>query len=484
MAVARVRSGLVWLLVVVLVLALLLLVLRVAGLGRLPELQSWHRVVPQELDLAALDGTDWRGYLAAEARLYQQLRQEVIEPADGAAETLYNRYSAVSPVYPGNLPHDWNRSFILHPATAPRGVVVLLHGLTDSPYSVRHLARHLSEQGLVSVAPRLPGHGTVPAGLTDAHWEQWLAVTRLAVREARRQVPHGPLYLLGYSNGGALALHYSLSALDDASLEMPQRLVLISPMIGVTRYARFAGLAALPAVLPAFAKSAWMSVLPEFNPFKYNSFPVQAARQSYELTQAVQEAFDAAEAGGQLARLPPVLAFQSLADSTVSTPAVVHRLFDRLPANGSELVIFDINRSEAVGPLLRADMSGLLEQLLPEARRDYHLTVVGVAAPAERRVIARRVPAGSLEAHVESLGVDYPAQLFSLSHVALPFPPDDPLYGSEPASEPAYGVALGLLAPRGEHGVLVVGLDGLQRVTSNPFYDYLRRRVDADLLLR
>jgi hypothetical protein len=36
-------------------------------------------------------------------------------------------------------------------------------------------------------------------------------------------------------------------------------------MIGITRFARFAGLAALPAILPAFAKAAWLSVLPEFN---------------------------------------------------------------------------------------------------------------------------------------------------------------------------------------------------------------------------
>jgi hypothetical protein len=48
----------------------------------------------------------------------------------------------------------------------------------------------------------------------------------------------------------------------------------------LTRFARFAGLAALPSILPAFAKSAWLAILPEFNPFKYNSFPVNVARQS------------------------------------------------------------------------------------------------------------------------------------------------------------------------------------------------------------
>jgi hypothetical protein len=88
---------------------------------------------------------------------------------------------------------------------------------------------------------------------------------------------------------------------------------------------------------------------------------------------------------------------------------------------------------------------------------------------------------GCQQAQRQPLGVDYPSQLFSLSHVALPFPPSDPLYGSEPVAGESYGVALGTLAPRGEQGVLVVGLDSLQRATSNPFYDYLLQRIEEDL---
>ena len=47
------------------------------------------------------------------------------------------------------------------------------------------------------------------------------------------------------SNPAAEAVADSLAALEDEQLAMPQRLVLISPMIGVTSYARYAGLAAL-----------------------------------------------------------------------------------------------------------------------------------------------------------------------------------------------------------------------------------------------
>jgi alpha-beta hydrolase superfamily lysophospholipase len=97
--------------------------------------------------------------------------------------------------------------------------VVLLHGLTDSPYSQRHLARLYRDHGFVAIAIRLPGHGTVPAGLTGIDWEDWLAATRLAMREARRRVgAERPLHLVGYSNGGALAVKYALDSLEDQAL--------------------------------------------------------------------------------------------------------------------------------------------------------------------------------------------------------------------------------------------------------------------------
>jgi alpha-beta hydrolase superfamily lysophospholipase len=82
---------------------------------------------------------------------------------------------------------------------------------------------------------------------------------------------------------------YALDAIGNKDLARPDRLVLISPMIGITAFARFAGLAGLPAIFPTFAKAAWLSVLPEFNPFKYNSFPVNGARQSFLLTDAIQK---------------------------------------------------------------------------------------------------------------------------------------------------------------------------------------------------
>jgi alpha-beta hydrolase superfamily lysophospholipase len=370
---------------------------------------------------------------------------------------------------------------VLEPAGRPVGAVVLLHGLTDSPYSLRHVAKLYQARGYLAIGLRLPGHGTVPAALTDTTWEDWLAATRLAVREAHRRVPATvPLHLVGYSAGGAAALKYALDALEDRTLPRPDRLVLISPMIGVSTFARFAGLAALPALLPPFAKAAWLSIVPEFNPFKYNSFPVNAARQAHRLTVAIQQQLDRLAASGRLTALAPILTFQSSADFTVSARAVIESLYARLPANGSELVLFDLNRNTKLGLLLRTVFAAATERALPPPPRDWRLTVIANTQD-DPEVKERTTEAGETVERVRGLGLAYPRDVFSLSHVALPFPADDPLYGSRPNPAEDFGVALGSLAAHGEVGVLIVSLDMLARLTWNPFFSYMAARIDETI---
>jgi hypothetical protein len=69
--------------------------------------------------------------------------------------------------------------------------------------------------------------------------------------------------------------------------------------------------------------------------------------------------------------------------------------------------------------------------------------------------------------------------MFSLSHVALPFPVDDPLYGAAPPPAPQRSVALGRLSPIGEKGVLTVPIEVLMRAGWNPFFPYMSRRIVA-----
>lgn len=462
-------------------LLLVFLLVRIYETERGPALQPWHKWVPHEMSEREIDNSSFQAYQVAEEKLFREMKSQVTDKLSNDEKTPLNRYYEGSLVYPGKFARDWNRSYILMPEGTPRGAVVLLHGLTDTPYSLRHVAETYRQHGFVAVAPRLPGHGTVPAALTRVNWEEWMAATRLGVREATRLAgPSVPLHIVGFSNGGALAMKYALDGLDDDTLRRPQRVVLLSPMIGVTSFARFAGLAGLPAIFPPFAKAAWLNIVPEFNPFKYNSFPVNAARQSWLLTKAVQQQILQYSRQKTGRSLPPVLTFQSVMDSTVSTRAVVNSLYNYLGNNGSELVVFDINQAVSFRPLFRHSSYTAIGTLLPRAPRAYTTTLLTNASESSLDMVAKTTQAGQTSETVLPLTQQYPADIYSLSHVAVPFPVTDALYGSQPENN-AYGMNFGTVGMRGETSVLVVGLESLLRVTSNPFYPWMIERIERDI---
>ena len=78
----------------------------------------------------------------------------------------------------------------------------------------------------------------------------------------------------------------------------------------------------------------------------------------------------------------------------------------------------------------------------------------------------------------QPIGLSWPAEMFSLSHIALPFPEDDPLYGARGDGAERGGLSLGRLTPRGEKDVLIVPIDALMRVSWNPFFPYLLDQID------
>jgi hypothetical protein len=182
-----------------------------------------------------------------------------------------------------------------------------------------------------------------------------------------------------------------------------------------------------------------------------------------------------------LADLPPVITFQSVMDSTVSTRAIISALYVHLPANGSELVLFDLNRSTKFGPLLRSASDTLLDRLLPAPPRQFRTTIITNASPDSNEVIERVTEAGATTEQTRELGLFYPIDVFSLSHVALPFPTSDSLYGLQPDPAEDFGIHLGAIAARGERGTLIVNLDSLLRMSSNPFFPYLIERIEESI---
>jgi alpha-beta hydrolase superfamily lysophospholipase len=286
-----------------------------------------------------------------------------------------------------------------------------------------------------------------------------------------------PLTVVGYSNGGALALKYALDALEDPSLPRGDRLVLISPMIGVSALAGLARLVGALGVVPFFEKTKWLDVIPEYNPFKFNSFPTHAAVQTAVLTRVLQGQVDRLAADGRLAKLPPALTFQSLVDATVDAYAVVTRFYAKLPQNGSELVVFDINRLAGLDAFMRPSERELLDRLMQRGERAFRLTVMTNLNRESLNLVVRSGEPGSSDVTETPTDLEWPSDTFSLSHIALPFSPNDPVYGRSPDESLGKIIRLGLLSPRGERAVLVVPVDVLMRMSSNPFYSYLEERT-------
>src|SRR5262252_2147792 len=106
---------------------LTLLAVRVYDSQRGPPLERWHTFVPHEMTAEQIRDSDWKNYLAAEQRLFDEVRVNVTDKLDPESRNAANRYFSGSPVYPGHFAQDWNRSYIMAPAGTPLGAVVLLH---------------------------------------------------------------------------------------------------------------------------------------------------------------------------------------------------------------------------------------------------------------------------------------------------------------------------------------------------------------------
>lgn len=440
-----------------------------------PDLSVWHLVDLDEEFTTESDVSNFRDYLALEDRLFAQLDGLVYANVPQGSENAFNRYSRGSMSDPGRWPVNWNRTFEMR-QEEPKAGVLLLHGLSDSPYSMRALGQLLHEHGAWVVGLRIPGHGTAPSGLVETTWQDMAAAVRLAARHVGNVVGDKPIYIVGYSNGGALSVEYALSTLDNPSLNRPSGIILLSPEIGVAGVAALAVWQGRLGHLFGLEKLAWNALLPEYDPFKYGSFAVNAGDLAHRITVHIQEQLNSLEASGKLEQMPPILAFQSSVDATVTAPALVANLFVRLPPANHELVLFDINRNVEAATLLKHDPRTVFKPLLDTPDRGYDLTVVTNENPRSNRAIAKTMAHGKEDFSAPIVLGEWPPGIYSLSHVALPFSPRDPVYGG-PAAGKSAGIQLGNLALRGERGVLQVSGTDLLRLRWNPFFDYVESRV-------
>ncbi|MCZ6835084.1 MAG: alpha/beta hydrolase [Planctomycetota bacterium] len=470
--------------ILIVIAVLLTLVLVQAFASRsMPDLESWHQRVPDgeftkrdlkpEYDLAQ--------YLQNEQWLFDQLPGYMLEPDDLKGHSSLCRYVSGGSQNPARQPINWNRTVEMKPEE-PKGGILLLHGLSDSPYSLRSQAEFFFNRNFYVLVMRMPGHGTVPSGLLNVSWKDWSAAVKVGTRSVLANIDDSmPFFIGGFSNGGALAVNHSLDVILEGTERVPDRLFLFSPAIGITAFARIARWDALYGFIPYFEKSKWLDLEPEFDPYKYNSFPKNAGTQSWGLAHAIQSKLSVLQNQGSLDKLPHLLAFQSVVDATVVAPDLVRVLFDRVQRPGSELVYFDINHASYLDGFLSTTAPLEIDALMQRTGLKYAITRVTNFDTKSLAMVARTKPSQASSFHDQPLDLQWPKQVFSLAHVSIPFPPDDPLYGSTPpdTSDPlAFGMPIGQLSPLGERHVLTIPASQFIRIRHNPFHAYMMQRIE------
>ncbi len=126
--------------------------------------------------------------------------------------------------------------------------------------------------------------------------------------------------------------------------------------------------------------------------------------------------------------------------------------------------------------VLVEDAGPLTARLMASTSLPFRLALVTNESRDSNAVVVQRKARLSAEISTEELDLSWPSGVISLSHVALPFPPDDPLYGRREFT-PDDALNLGQLEIQGERDLLKFPADWLLRLRYNPFYDFLESRA-------
>lgn len=265
-----------------------------------------------------------------------------------------------------------------------------------------------------------------------------------------------------------MAVEYSLSCDEHEDLPCPDALVLLSPAIAISSLAAASNWHSMFSWMPYYEKLKWLSILPEVDPFKFTSFPKRASWEIYKISQQTHRQL---QIPAEAAKLPPILTFQSVVDNTVSASAVLTNLYDRLESTGSELVVYDVNRNSTILHLMKQRPGNPSAYFESAAPMNFDVTILRNRSRSGRGINILTLEAGSTTATLDRTGYSWPEGFFSLAHIAIPFRPDDPVYG-DGSTGTDDRVVFGALAPRGELGVLRLDPAYFLRARYNPFYEF------------
>ena len=469
----------------VMVIFFTVLIYRGISARKMADLEPWHDIPDSEDNLTRASYNDFSEYLAAENQFLATIQNDVAIDET----TSFNRYARNNKSSPYVDGDNLNASFEFLPNEEEiKGGVLLVHGLTDSPYHLKAIGRVFSDNGFYVIGLRLPGHGTIPGGLLNVTWEDWYSAVKFGARMVLGKIENrrdSKFYVGGFSTGGALTLRYFLETSSEklkvstvGKHRVPDKLLLLSPAIGVDPFAEILDWHQIISWMPWFKKFKWLEIGPEYDPFKYTSFAKNAGDQIYDLTKANKKLIEEIARNESIKeKLHPIYAFQSSVDATVKTDKLVD-MYEKIASKESELFLFDINRLAEIfinddvekDNLLHSEkIKNMIAKVWlisnkTKADGDGYETSVAI------RLISK-LPESDSQAEKESgrlEGLEWPENVFALSHVCIPISPDDLFYGRDSM--------LGGINAKGEKNVLLIA-DDLARLRYNPFFQLIKDRL-------
>lgn len=220
------------------------------------------------------------------------------------------------PVLPGAEP-------FAHDGAADLGVL-LCHGFTSTPQSMREWGEHLASEGITVRCPRLPGHGTTWQELNRTGWRDWYDAVERELDELTGRC--GAVFVFGQSMGATLALRLAQQHPELAGL------VLVNPSLTTSR-SRAALLPLLSRTWAAGPGIAGDIARQDSRELAYSRLPLRAAASLRELWRTVR---------GELGRVhQPLLLFRSAHDHVVEPMSTAMVLEGVRSADLTEVVLPD-----------------------------------------------------------------------------------------------------------------------------------------------
>lgn len=227
----------------------------------------------------------------------------------------------------------------------PKVGVLMFHGLSDSPFTLRDPARAIAEGSCVwTRVMLLPRHGSAAEDLIGVSRNAWRESVAQAVKSFSEGVDY--LYLGGFSTGGALVTEYAWTHPEEIS-----GLVLFAPLFKINSSIDWLA----PWLAPIID---WLDYNEPDDYGKYAAIPVPAIAEAYKLASEVRELV-----ADTPARFPVLVALAE-EDATVDSSVTVE-LFKRSMQlqEGSRLVLYSTTRKSS-----SADQVAVINTILPEQR--------------------------------------------------------------------------------------------------------------------